>query len=56
MISSGIKAAPYFCDGYIIQPEILRTDKGKKNKNCEPMIEKAKEILGKLGELAESRK
>jgi hypothetical protein len=28
MISFGIKAAPYFCDGYIIQPEILRADKG----------------------------
>ena len=27
MIYSGIKAAPYFCDGYILQPEILRADK-----------------------------
>ena len=28
MISSGIKATPYFCDGHIIQLEILRADKG----------------------------
>ena len=27
-------------------------DKGKKHKDCEPMMEKAKELLGKLGELA----
>ena len=38
------------------KPVLFYQEKGKKNKNCEPMIEKAKEILGKLGELAESRK
>ena len=37
------------------KPVLFYQEKGKKNKNCEPMIEKAKEILGKLGELAESR-
>ena len=34
------------------KPVLFYQEKGKKNKNCEPMIEKAKEILGKLGELA----
>lgn len=38
------------------KPVLFYQEKGKKNKNCEPMIEKAKEILGKLGGLAESRK
>ena len=38
------------------KPVLFYQEKGKKNKNGEPMIEKAKEILGKLGELAESRK
>ena len=34
------------------KPVLFYQEKGKKNKNCEPMIEKAKEILGKLGGLA----
>ena len=38
------------------KPVLFYQEKGKKNKNCEPMIEKAKEILGKRGGLAESRK
>ena len=38
------------------KPVLFYQEKGKKNKNCEPMMEKAKELLGKLGELAESKK
>ena len=49
------KTAPRFAQGGE-KPVLFYQEKGKKNKNCEPMIEKAKEILGKLGELAESRK
>ena len=34
------------------KPVLFYQDKGKKHKDCEPMMEKAKELLGKLGELA----
>ena len=39
-----------------LKPVLFYQDKGKKHKDCEPMMEKAKELLGKLGELAESKK
>ena len=48
------KTALRFAQGE--KPVLFYQDKGKKNKDCEPMMEKAKELLGKLGELAESRK
>ena len=52
---AGYKTALRFAQGGE-KPVLFYQEKGKKNKNCEPMIEKAKEILGKLGGLAESRK
>ena len=48
------KTALRFAQGE--KPVLFYQDKGKKHKDCEPMMEKAKELLGKLGELAESRK
>lgn len=48
------KAALRFAQGE--KPVLFYQDKGKKHKDCEPMMEKAKELLGKIGELAESRK
>ena len=48
------KTALRFAQGE--KPVLFYQDKGKKHKDCEPMMEKAKEVLGKLGELAESRK
>ena len=48
------KAALRFAQGE--KPVLFYQDKGKRHKDCEPMMEKAKELLGKLGELAESRK
>ncbi|MFR8801885.1 MAG: transcription-repair coupling factor [Pilosibacter sp.] len=47
------KTALRFAQGE--KPVLFYQDKGKKHKDCEPMMEKAKELLGKLGELAESR-
>ena len=38
------------------KPVLFYQDKEKKHNYCEPMMEKAKELLGKLGELAESKK
>ena len=51
---AGYKTALRFAQGE--KPVLFYQDKGKKHKDCEPMMEKAKELLGKLGELAESRK
>ena len=51
---AGYKTALRFAQGE--KPVLFYQDKGKKYKDCEPMMEKAKELLGKLGELAESRK
>ncbi|MBS7201009.1 transcription-repair coupling factor [butyrate-producing bacterium] len=48
------KTALRFAQGE--KPVLFYQDKGKKHKDCEPMMEKAKELLGKLGELAESKK
>lgn len=48
------KAALRFAQGE--KPVLFYQDKGKRHKDCEPMMEKAKELLGKIGELAESRK
>lgn len=48
------KTALRFAQGE--KPVLFYQDKGKKHKDCEPMMEKAKELLGKIGELAESRK
>ena len=48
------KTALRFAQGE--KPVLFYQDKGKKHKDCEPMMEKAKELLGKLGELAETRK
>lgn len=48
------KTALRFAQGE--KPVLFYQDKGKKHKDCEPMMEKAKELLGKLGELAEIRK
>jgi len=48
------KTALRFAQGE--KPVLFYQDKGKKNKDCEPMMERAKELLGKLGELAESKK
>lgn len=48
------KTALRFAQGE--KPVLFYQDKGKRHKDCEPMMEKAKELLGKLGELAESRK
>ena len=48
------KTALRFAQGE--KPVLFYQDKGKKYKDCEPMMEKAKELLGKLGELAESKK
>ena len=48
------KTALRFAQGE--KPVLFYQDKGKKHKDCEPMMEKAKELLGKLGELVESRK
>jgi len=48
------KTALRFAQGE--KPVLFYQDKGKKHKDCEPMMEKAKELLGKLGELAESRR
>ncbi len=48
------KTALRFAQGE--KPVLFYQDKGKKHKDCEPRMEKAKELLGKLGELAESRK
>ena len=47
---AGYKTALRFAQGE--KPVLFYQDKGKKNKDCEPMMEKAKELLGKLGELA----
>ena len=44
------KTALRFAQGE--KPVLFYQDKGKKHKDCEPMMEKAKELLGKLGELA----
>ena len=51
---AGYKTALRFAQGE--KPVLFYQDKGKRHKDCEPMMEKAKELLGKLGELAESRK
>ena len=51
---AGYKTALRFAQGE--KPVLFYQDKGKKHKDCEPMMEKAKELLGKLGELAESKK
>ena len=51
---AGYKTALRFAQGE--KPVLFYQDKGKKHKDCEPMMEKAKELLGKIGELAESRK
>ena len=51
---AGYKTALRFAQGE--KPVLFYQDKGKKYKDCEPMMEKAKELLGKLGELAESKK
>ena len=51
---AGYKTALRFAQGE--KPVLFYQDKGKKNKDCEPMMEKAKELLGKIGELAESKK
>lgn len=48
------KAALRFAQGE--KPVLFYQDKGKKHKDCEPMMEKAKELLGKIGELAENKK
>lgn len=48
------KTALRFAQGE--KPVLFYQDKGKRHKDCEPMMEKAKELLGKIGELAESRK
>ena len=48
------KTALRFAQGE--KPVLFYQDKGKKHKDCEPMMEKAKELLGKLGELAENKK
>ena len=48
------KTALRFAQGE--KPVLFYQDKGKKHKDCEPMMEKAKELLGKIGELAESKK
>lgn len=48
------KTALRFAQGE--KPVLFYQDKGKKHKNCEPMMEKAKELLGKIGELAENKK
>ena len=48
------KTALRFAQGE--KPVLFYQDKGKKHKDCEPMMEKAKKLLGKLGELAESKK
>ena len=47
---AGYKTALRFAQGE--KPVLFYQDKGKKHKDCEPMMEKAKELLGKLGELA----
>ena len=47
---AGYKTALRFAQGE--KPVLFYQDKGKKNKDCEPMMEKAKELLGKIGELA----
>ena len=44
------KTALRFAQGE--KPVLFYQDKGKKHKDCEPMMEKAKELLGKIGELA----
>ncbi len=44
------KTALRFAQGE--KPVLFYQDKGKKHKDCEPMMEKAKKLLGKLGELA----
>ena len=51
---AGYKTALRFAQGE--KPVLFYQYKGKKHKDCEPMMEKAKELLGKLGELAESKK
>ena len=51
---AGYKTALRFAQGE--KPVLFYQDKGKKHKDCEPMMEKAKELLGKLGELAENKK
>lgn len=47
---AGYKTALRFAQGE--KPVLFYQDRGKKYKDCEPMMEKAKELLGKLGELA----
>ena len=51
---AGYKTALRFAQGE--KPVLFYQDKGKKHKDCEPMMEKAKELLGKIGELAENKK
>lgn len=48
------KTALRFAQGE--KPVLFYQDKGKRHKDCEPMMEKAKELLGKIGELAENKK
>lgn len=51
---AGYKTALRFAQGE--KPVLFYQDKGKRHKDCEPMMEKAKELLGKIGELAENKK